>query len=234
MEAKNEFDPGWNKLAITDKYVARMYKNTMDSIVAFNHSYEYKSHTEKDGAETFKFTIGNVQDGTIYKISRKGKNEVSPFNTDVNKQFDYLTDIIKCNTEEIDCIRKNVVENGESEYYVYLNLNKAKALQDKILQIINSNDAEGVTKVENYFNDDENKIDEVVLKINVKNNKLTKASCDIKTKYIPIAGEYTDRRITLENNVSIIIDKEIDDAKKYKAPDKPDGTIGIGGLKYIL
>ncbi|MCQ2602803.1 MAG: hypothetical protein MJ193_02620, partial [Clostridia bacterium] len=61
LTAKNEFDPSWNKFAIVDKYIARMYKNVNDGRTDFNHSYEYKAHTEEDGAETFKYTIGNVQ-----------------------------------------------------------------------------------------------------------------------------------------------------------------------------
>ena len=36
LEAKNEFDPGFSTMAIVDKYMARMYKNTNDGRVDFN------------------------------------------------------------------------------------------------------------------------------------------------------------------------------------------------------
>ena len=67
MSAINDFDPSATTNAIVDKYVARMYKNGDD----FNHSYEYKSHTEEDGAETYKYTLANIQDGSTYIVSKE-------------------------------------------------------------------------------------------------------------------------------------------------------------------
>ena len=154
LEAKNEFDPGFSTMAIVDKYMARMYKNTNDGRVDFNHSYEYKAHTEEDGAETFKYTIGNIQDGTVHQVSRKGNNEITALDgVSANTQFDYLVGAAKLNATDVDCISKEE-KDGSVFYYIYATTTKTLSIKDKITEIINSNDAEGVMDVDNYFNND--------------------------------------------------------------------------------
>ena len=55
--------------------------------------------------------------------------------------------------ENIDCIKLN--KEGEVETYtLYLNKQGATSLQDIIVDLINSNDAEGVVDVNNYLNSD--------------------------------------------------------------------------------
>ena len=80
VSAVNDFDPSWRISATVDKYNARLYKNTDGTEVYFNHSYEYKAHHETDGAETYKYTLGNVigDEAGVYIVSRKGSNNVSP------------------------------------------------------------------------------------------------------------------------------------------------------------
>ena len=74
MKAENELDPAWNKLATVDSYTGRLYKNTVEDKVNFNHSYKYKAHHEEDGGEAYEYAIGNMQNGDVYLASYKGKN----------------------------------------------------------------------------------------------------------------------------------------------------------------
>ena len=74
-------------LATVDKYTGRLYKNTIEENVWFNHSYVYKAHHEEDGAETYKYTVGNIQDGSVHLVSRKGKNDITPVESRVNMAY---------------------------------------------------------------------------------------------------------------------------------------------------
>lgn len=109
LEARNEFDPAWNINATVDKYFARMYKNTDKETnrVDFNHSFEYKAHTDTNDKDTFKFTVGNIKTGEVYRISRKGTNTNTLLDgVSADGQFDYLTSIAKADYKNVDCIKK--------------------------------------------------------------------------------------------------------------------------------
>ena len=142
LTAKNEFDPGWNKTAIVDSYNARMYKKTESNTDWFNHSYYYKAHSETAGKETYKYTLGNVN-GTdeenqgTWLISRKGSNmQTRVENVSADTQFDFLTDVIKQNASEIDCIKKKVV-GTTTRYSLFIGNAATKSLQKKIIDMIN-------------------------------------------------------------------------------------------------
>lgn len=235
--AKNEFDPGFSTLATVDKYIARLYKNTnVDgdiSRVDFNHSYEYKAHSETDGKETYKFTLGNTTDGKVYEIKRKGGNRtVERPEITVDSQFDYLTSTIIYNASEVDCIKKSTNKDGATVYNVYINATSAKNVMNKILGIVNSNDEEGVVDVDNYFNDENDTIKDADLTITIKDGKLVSAECKTVIKYYPTSGEHTEKYVTLTNEIILTVNDKLTDAQKYKAPEKPDGT--FRKLSYIL
>ncbi len=231
LTARNEFDPAWNKLAIVDEYKGRLYKNTEDSSVWFNHSYKYKAHHEEDGKETYKYTIGNTKDGAVYHISRKGSNVVTEVNNiTVDTQFDYMTSSFKFTTNNIDCI-KSVVDKTQTMYYIYLNDNSAINIQNKILEIVNSNNTDGVVKVDNYINNIVN-IKDAEFKIVFEKDELVEISIITDLKYNPIAGEFTDYNITLTNELQLLINDKLSKAQDYKAPKKPDSL--LGGLEFIL
>lgn len=108
VAASNDFDPSWKIAATVDKYAARLYKNTVNSDIYFNHSYTYKAHHEDDGAETYKYTLGNVigDDAGVYLVSRKGKNTVTLVDGTytADTQFDYLSSMVIIDADNVDCI----------------------------------------------------------------------------------------------------------------------------------
>lgn len=235
FEATNKFNPGWNITATADKYYSRMYKNTNNERVDFNHSFEYKVHTVDDGGETYKYTYGNIQDGTVHLVSRKGSNTVTQVNgITVDTQFDYMVNAAMVNANDIDCIKKTT-KNGNTVYQIYLKKANTLSIKDKITDIINSNKAEGIIPVDNCFNANKNIIDDSVMIVEMNKNNLVSINIDTKIKYYPIGGEYTEQQITLTNSIVLKVNAELDKAAKYTAP--TSATNNITGLnsptKYI-
>ncbi len=232
--AENEFDPAWNKLATVDRYTGRLYKNTDDedsSNVWFNHSYKYKSHTEEDGAENFEFALGNLQNGDVYLASYKGSNTYTLVTgKTVDTQFDYMVAPALQTATNIDCIKK-VVDGTKTTYSMYLNESGTAHVQDYILDMINSNTATGVTKVENYLNSDYI-VKEAEVVVEVVDGKVATVKCLTELKYCPTGGEYTEYNITLTNTIELKINDKLSAAQKYTAPSKPDGF--IDNLESIL
>lgn len=244
LTAKNEFDPGWNKLAITDSYKARMYKNTdEDDNVWFNHSYCFKAHSEEDGKESYKFTLGNVNgkdednQGT-WLISRKSTNtQTKVENVTADSQFDFLTSMVKLSLAEVDCIKK-VASGTNTVYTVYLGRTGTASVQKKIVDMINTNNYGDVIAVNNYFSAD-NIVKDAEIEIVLTDGKIASVKCKTKLCYTPTGGDYTEYNITLDNNIELLVNKNIDKATKYKAPTKVKGTLGIGNnlndsSNYIL
>ena len=232
LTAKNEFDPGWNKMAIVDSYTARMYKNTVDDVEWFNHSYYYKSHSETAGKETYKYTIGNVNgadednQGT-WLISRKSSNTQTKLeNVTADTQFDFLTSMVKQKANEVDCIRKDV-DGATVTYTLYLGKLATKSVQEKIVSMINTNSYDDVIEVDNYFNA-ENIIKDASIKIVLTEGKISSIVCDTELCYNPTGGEYTEYNITLNNVIELQVNKNLTKAQDYKAPTKVKGTMGIG------
>lgn len=240
--AENQFDPGWNVTATTDKYSGTVYKNTykIDDLdfVAFNHSYEYKTHHETDGKETYKFTIGNVEnDGATYRISRKNKNTSTLLdNVTADSTFDYLTSGFYFTADEVDCITKKT-EGSSTVYTLYLNDIAASNISSKVLSYINSNEEEGVITVDNYFDNDDFNVKECVLTVTLKSGKLVSINAETKIKYNPVDGEYTDDRITLTDSLTLTVNDEADKAKAYTAPNKVETSLkgyGLNNAKYYI
>jgi hypothetical protein len=234
--ATNEFDPAWNVLAITDHYKGRLYKNTVEEDVWFNHSYEYKSHTEEDGAEKYQFTIGNVQEGGTYIIKRKGSNSNEALEgITVDTQFDYLVNPFLFTRNEIDCIRKEI-EGNKTTYKLYLSNLSAMSVQDKILDIVNSNEETGVLDVDNYMNSVVN-IKDAEFTVEFVDGKIVRVSIKTDIKYNPISGEYIDYNVTLTNELELLVNDKISSASNYEAPDKVEGNIinvGLNNFKYFI
>lgn len=236
MEAKNEFDPGWNKLAIVDSYKARLYKHVDD----FNHSYEFKSHTEDEGAEKYKYTIGNVtKDPGVWKISRKGGNtqeEMNPAPTH-GMRFDYLLSAVLAKPADVDCVKTTDGKtDGEKIYEVFLGDASAKRFQQKILEIVNSNEADGVEPVNNHIGDKYD-VRDAVITIKVNGEKITEAACKTTFKYVPTEGEYKAGKITLTDSVEIFVNKNLDKAQEYTAPETVDThltKLGLNNAKFYI
>lgn len=240
LNAENEMDPAWNVLGTKDTYQARLYKNTDErGGTHFNHSFEYHSHHEADGKETYKYTYGDVtQDGKTYLVSRKGSNtyEVAEGVT-ADTQFEFLTEPFALTAQEIDCIRKNTAGNTVT-YTVYLSDDAVVSKMKDILNVLNGNTADGVVPVENYFNESDYTVKDAELVVVMTDGKLVSMKLDTEIKYNPTAGEYTENNITLNNVLLLEVNKNLKDAEKYEAPKTAQGTgLGdarVGGLKYIL
>lgn len=235
--AANDFDPSWKVAATVDKYTARLYKNTVEGDVYFNHSYEFKAHHETDGAETYKYTLGNVigEDAGIYLVSRKGKNDVAATNGNysADTQFDFLSAMAIINPAHVDCIK--IVQDGDkTTYRIYLSKASVIAIQQKILDIVNSNDAEGVVDVNNYLNSTDYIFEEAVVEVTVKNGALAAIKCETEIRYTPTGGDYTEYVATLKNTIELEINKKLDDAQEYTAPDSKGVLVGIGAAKYYI
>lgn len=240
IKAENEFDPGWNVTATVDKYVARMYKNTDAETgrIDFNHSFEYKAHTDTDDKDTFKFTVGNIKDGSAYRISRKGTNTNTQLEgVSADGEFDCLTAVAMTNKDDVDCIRK-IQKDGSTFYYIYVNDGATYGVQKKITDLINSNPAENVADVENFFNEDRNIIDEAETIVEIKDGQIVSVTVKTQIRYQPTGGEYTEENIVLTNTITLEINKKTDDALSYVAPNDVATTLGHYGLNnakyYIL
>lgn len=233
VSATNDFDPSWKILATVDRYYARLFRNGND----FNHSYEFKAHHEEDGAETYKYTLGNVNgdEAGLYLVSRKGFNEVTAVEEELSAdtQFDFLTSMAIINAENVDCIK--IEEKGDkTTYKIYLNKASVLEIQKKILDTINSNNAEGVVKVNNYLNENEYFFEEAIIEVTYKSGVLTSIKCETEIRYNPTGGEYTEYNVALKNTIEIEINKELDDAEEYTAPTSTGKIVGIGAAKYYI
>lgn len=235
LEATNQFDPGWKNKAIVDKYYSRLYKNTHDSRIDFNQSFEYKAHTEADGAEKFKYTYGNIEDGSVHMVSRKGTNKVTAVEgITVDTQFDYMAGVAIIDADKVDCI-KTVDKDGIITYSIYMKTDATLSIKDKITEIINSNDAEGVVDVDNYFDADDYMIRDSVMVVTMSNTDIKSISIDTKIKYCPTGGEHTEKRITLTNSIKLDVNANLDKAIEYKAPKSATtAVVGLVAAKYYI
>lgn len=233
MSAINDFDPGASTLAIVDKYIARMYKNGDD----FNHSYEYKSHTEEDGAETYKYTLANIQDGTTHLVSRKGTNEITAVSgVSANSQFEYLIAIGILSASDISSIM-HTTDGETTTYHLYTKASKSIDIQNDILSIVNSNDADGVIDANNYFNSSNHTIEDAEIVVEMKNGVIVSLNVLTKIKYVPTGGDYTDKTVTLTNKIELVFNENLDKAAEYEAP-KSTSTglsgVGLNNAKFYI
>ena len=229
--AKNQFDPAWNKLATVDKYTGRLYKNTVEKNVWFNHSYKYNAHSEEDGAEAYEYAIGNLQNGTVWFASYKGDNTYTEKNgVTVDTQFDYMITPVVQTSANIDCVRVET-DGTNKTYSFYLNKNGTISVQNTILEMINSNDAEGVLDVNNYFNS-EYTVKEAEIVVEFADGKISEIKCLTELQYCPTGGEYTEYNITLTNTIELKINDKLSVAEKYESPTKTNGL--IDNLESIL
>ena len=238
MTAVNDFDAGWNRKAIVDKYIGRMYKNVNEGRTDFNHSYKYKAHTEEDGQEGFAYTVGNIQDGTVYEIGRKGRNtQVSLDGVTVDTRFAIMTGMAMLTASDVDFVSQKTNADGSVTYTFFTKNSATYALQQQIADLINSNTGEGVVPVENYFDSEDYKIVSADFTATVKNGKLVSFNADIEMKYTPTGGSYTDSRVTLKNTVALTVNENLDKASEYSAPKNVETkllSLGLNNSKYYI
>ena len=111
------------------------------------------------------------------------------------------------------------------------------SIKDEITEIINSNEAEGVLDVNNYFNNSEYEIKDAEIIIEMKNGKIVNISITTKISYVSTGGEYSGEKVLLTNSIELAVNEKIDDASEYEAPKKTETSIGGFGLnnaKYYI
>lgn len=238
LTAENNFDAGWNKTAVVDKYISRMYKNTNDGRVDFNHSYLYKSHTEEDGKENFKYTVGNIQDGSVYMISRKGTNAQTPLpDVGINDRFDIHLTGMNIATNDVDFIYVVNNSDGSTTYNVFLKAATGTNVQKKICDLINSNEGDDVVPVENYFNENDYRLEECDCSFTVKSGKLVSALLKTELRYSPTDGDSVGSIVTLKNSITLSVNENLDKAQEYSAPKNVEtklGSYGLNNAKYYI
>lgn len=172
------------------------------------------------------------------KYQEKGTNVITEATgVTVDTQFDYLINAAMVNIDNIDCIKK--VINGDTTLYkLYINKTETLSVQDKIIDIINSNEATGVIDVDNYFNSSKNMIKESEIVIEMKANTIAKIEVTTEIRYNPTGGDYTERQITLTNSVVLEINDKLTDAADYEAPETTETTViwnpGLNNAKYYI
>ena len=86
------------------------------------------------------------------------------------------------------------------------------SIKDEITEIINSNEAEGVLDVNNYFNNSEYEIKDAEIIIEMKNGKIVNISITTKISYVSTGGEYSGEKVLLTNSIELAVNEKIDDA----------------------
>lgn len=237
LEARNEFDPGWNITASVDKFYASFYKKTNEERIDFNNSFEYKAHSEGDGVEKYKYTVANIQDGTVYQVSRKGTNVIveAPGVT-VDTEFDYLLSTAMVSSNDVDCIKKEINGDGDTTIYnIYINKTATYSVQNNILDKINSNEAEGVLDVCNYFDSQKNSIEQSLIIVELKDGLIVSINVETKIKYNPTEGEHVEKNILLTDTICIKVNEKLSEAEKYTAPKTTNTPItGLNNAKYYI
>ena len=147
-------------------------------------------------------------------------------------QYDYMTSPFLQEATDFDCVRKTV-SGSTVTYNLYLTAAGAREVQNRILAMINSNVADGVTEVNNYFNAD-NTVKSAEIEIIVQNGKLIKSDCKTEIVYHPLGGDYTDYNVNLKNVLTLKVNDKLSEAQKYTAPKKALAALHIGDLKYLL
>jgi hypothetical protein len=110
------------------------------------------------------------------------------------------------------------------------------SVQDKILDIVNSNEETGVLDVDNYMNSVVN-IKDAEFTVEFVDGKIVRVSIKTDIKYNPISGEYIDYNVTLTNELELLVNDKISSASNYEAPDKVEGNIinvGLNNFKYFI
>lgn len=217
MHAVNEFDPGAATLAIKNEYTARMYKNG----TAFNHSYRYDVYHQEDGAEAYKYAVGNLTDGSVHLVQFKtflnDREEVN--GVTANGQFDYIVAKSYLTASDISSIVK-VVNDDVTTYRFYTKESRTIGIQDDILDIINDCNAEGVLDANNHFNSSEYTIEDAEIVVEMVDGKIVSMEVLTKIKYVPTGGDHTDKTVTLTNTLKFEFNKNLDKAEEYEAPEK--------------
>ena len=178
------------------------------------HPISFKLMKNPDGPFEGLAPIRIIEDGSVYIVSRKGKNTVTPLSdVSVDTRFDYLTAPFIIDASKVDCLSKTIAD-GVTTYQIGIKDEYTVAMQDKILEMVNSNNVEGVIKAENYFNNEFYNIKSSELIVTMRNGKIESITVETNVKYCPTDGEWVDSNVTLKNTLQLLVNSNLDKAKK--------------------
>ena len=155
---------------------------------------------------------------------------------DADGRYDMLLAFARLDASEVSFLKKEVLSDGSVKYTVYFNNAASCALQTQIVALLNSNTADGVIPVENYFDSENFEIDGEYTLV-IKEGKIVSCDVDIEMNYTPTGGEYTDRVVTLNNRIEIEINHDYEDAAEYTAPKAVTTkllSLGLVNFKYDI
>ncbi|MCI6183626.1 MAG: hypothetical protein MR643_04950, partial [Clostridiales bacterium] len=110
-------------------------------------------------------------------------------------------------------------------------------VQGKITHVINSNPTDETTDVENYFNAEQNQIDESEMVVEMKDGAIVSINIKTEIRYCPTGGEYTERNIVLTNEIVLKINDQLTTAQEYVAPKDVStslGSLGLNNAKFYI
>lgn len=219
LEATNQIVSRRNYKTDICKFNSRLIKNTNDKKIVFKQTCECQSHLKSGKLNKYKYTCGNIEDGSVYLVMESSTNEVKAIeNISVNTQFDNMVSVANIYADSIDCIKKTVNKDGIIIYNFYINNNVALSVKDKISEVFNHNIADEATYIEKFFNENNYMIDNSVMVVEMIDSEIKSITVDNRIKYYPTDGDYLDEQITLINCTNIKFNTYFHKAAKYKAP----------------
>lgn len=219
LEATNQIVSRRNYKTDICKFNSRLIKNTNDKKVVFKQTCECQSHLKEGKIDEYKYTYGNIEDGSTYLVMETSSNEVQAIeNISANTQYDYMVSVANIYADSIDCIKKSVNKDGIIIYNFYINNDAALSAKDKISEVFNHNIADETTYIEKYFNENNYMIDNSVMVVEMIDSEIKSIAVDNRIKYYPTDGDYLNEQITLINCTNIKFNTYFHKAAKYKAP----------------
>lgn len=219
MEATNQIVSRRNYKTDICKFNSRLIKNTNDKKVVFKQTCECQSHLKEGKLDEYKYTYGNIEDGSVYLVMETSSNEVQAIeNISANTQFDYMVSVANIYADSIDCIKKTVNKDGVIKYHFYINNDAALSVKDKNSEMFNHNIADEATGIEKFFNENNYIIDNSVMVVEMVDTEIKSIAVDNRIKYYPTGGDFIDEQITLINCTNIKFNTYFHMAAKYKAP----------------
>lgn len=218
LETTNQLISDRDCESVINKIYSRLYKNTNNKRIDFNQTIEYQLNAKSAKNERYQYTYGNIDDGSVYLVSRTDANELTAIeNISVNTQFDYILTLASINADSIDCINKVVDKDRITTYKLYINDDATMSIKEKISEMFNSN-TNWEYDADNFFNNDSYLIDNSIMVIEMVDAEIKSIAVDTRIKYCPSGGDYVEEQISLINSIRIEFNTCFHKAAKYIAP----------------
>lgn len=219
LEATNQIVSRRNYKTDICKFNSRLIKNTNDKKIVFKQTCECQSHLKAGKLAKYKYTYGNIDDGSVYLVMKTSANEAKPIeNISVNTQFDYMVSVASIYADSIDCVKKTVNKDGIIIYCFYINKDAALSIKDKISEVFSPIITDETISIEDFFNENNYMAENSVMVVEMVDSEIKSIAVENTIKYYPTDGDFIDEQITLLNCININFNTYFHKATKYKAP----------------